>query len=66
MNRAVAIELVHLAAGLMLTLAIFRAGVWAYPQGADSLEPVGWVTMLAIVAMSVPEIAKAARKSRNR
>jgi hypothetical protein len=66
MTRAVAVELIHLAAGLMLTFAIFRGGMWAYPQGADSLEPVGWVTMLAIVAMSVPEVIKAARQSRNR
>ena len=65
MNRAVAIELLHLAAGLMLTFAIFRAGIWAYPQGTDSLVPVGWMTVLAVVAMSVPEVAKAARKSRN-
>jgi hypothetical protein len=65
MNRAVAIELLHLAAGLMLTLAIFRAGIWAYPQGADALVPVSWATMLAVLAMSVPEVAKAYRKPRD-
>ncbi|WBH16453.1 hypothetical protein [Sphingomonas radiodurans] len=65
MNRAVVIELLHLAAGLMLTLAIFRAAVWAYPQGAESLNPVGWATMLAVLAMSVPEVMKAAREPRN-
>jgi hypothetical protein len=65
MNRAVAVELLHLAAGMMLTLAIFRAGIWAYPQGANSLEPVGWATALAVLAMSVPELIKAARKPRN-
>lgn len=65
MNKAVAVELLHLAAGLALTLAIFRAGVWAYPQGEDSLDPVGWATMLAVFAMSVPEVVKAARKPRN-
>jgi hypothetical protein len=65
MNRAVLVELIHLAAGLMATQAIFRAGMWAYPQGAGSLESVSWVVMLAVLAMSVPEVMKAARKPRN-
>ena len=60
-GRALAVELLHLAAGLALTLAIFRAAVWAYPQGAASLAPIGWLTMAAVLVMSVPEIRKAWR-----
>lgn len=65
MVRAVMIEIVHLVLGLMATTAIFRAAIWSYPQGAGSLEPVGWAVMLAVLAMSVPELVKAARKTRN-
>jgi hypothetical protein len=65
MVRAVAVELIHLAAGLVATQAIFRAAIWSYPQGAGSLEPVSWAVMLAVLAMSVPELVKAARKARN-
>jgi hypothetical protein len=66
MIRAVAVELIHLAAGLMATHMVFRAAIWSYPQGADSLEPVSWAVMLAVLAMSVPPVMRAAaRKPRN-
>lgn len=65
MNRAVAAELLHLAAGLLLTLVLFRAAIWSYPQGAGSLEPVCLLTMLALLAMSVPALVRAARQPRN-
>ncbi len=65
MTRAVLVELLHLAAGLLLTFALFRAAIWSYPQGAGSLEPVSWATMLAVLAMSVPAVTKAARQPRN-
>ncbi len=65
MVRAVMIEIVHLVVGLVATAAIFRAAIWSYPQGTDSLEPVSWAVMLAVLAMSVPELMKAARKPRN-
>ena len=65
MNRAVVAELLHLAAGLLLTLALFRAAIWSYPQGAGSLEPVCLLTMLAMLAMSVPALIRAARQPRN-
>lgn len=65
MGRAVAVEVLHLVAALVATQAMFRAAIWSYPQGADSLEPVSWAVMLAVLAMSVPEMMKAARKPRN-
>lgn len=65
MNRAVVAELLHLAVGLLLTLALFRAAIWSYPQGAGSLEPVCLLTMLAMLAMSVPALIRAARQPRN-
>ncbi|ONF97661.1 hypothetical protein [Sphingomonas jeddahensis] len=65
MARAVAVELIHLVAGLLVTQVFFRAAIWSYPQGAGSIEPVRWAVMLAVLAMSVPELVKAARKPRN-
>ncbi|MDF2494084.1 hypothetical protein [Sphingomonas sp.] len=65
MTRAAAVELIYLAIGLVATQAVFRAAIWSYPQGAGSLEPVSWAVMLALLAMSVPALMKAARKPRN-
>lgn len=65
MNRAAAVELIYLAIALVATQAVFRAAIWSYPQGADSLEPVSWAVMLALLAMSVPAVMKAACKPRN-
>jgi hypothetical protein len=61
----VLLELLHLAAGLVATRAIFVAAAWAYPQGRDSLEPIGWLTMGAVFVMSVPELRKAWIADRN-
>lgn len=59
MNRAIVAELVHLVAGLLVTRLVFVAAEWAYPQGAESLEVVGWITMAAVLAMSVAELRNA-------
>jgi len=58
MNRAVILELLWLAAALTITALIFRAGAWSYPQGADTIRPIGWVTMAAVLAMSLYEMRR--------
>lgn len=59
MNRAFVAELIHLVAGLLATRLVFAAAEWSYPQGAESLEVVGWATMAAVLVMSLIELRKA-------
>jgi hypothetical protein len=55
----VLLELFHLLVGLMATKAVFAVAAWAYPPGRDTIEPIGWMTMGAVLAMSLPELRKA-------
>jgi hypothetical protein len=57
--RHILTEVIHLAAGLVVTRLVFVAAAWAYPQGREAIAPIGWLTMLAVLAMSVPELMKA-------
>lgn len=59
MGRRTLIELLHLAAGLGATAAVFAAGAWSYPVGARTVWAVGWVTMGAVLAMSVGPLRNA-------
>jgi len=53
------LEVLHLAAGVAAFTAMFAAAAWAYPQGYATIWNVGFVTMAAVVVMSVPEFGKA-------
>ncbi len=59
MNRAVILELLWLVAALAMTALIFWAGAWSYPQGAETIWPIGYATMAALLAMSLYEIRRA-------
>ena len=55
----VLLELLHLAAGLVATAAIFGAAAWAYPQGHATIWNIGFVTMAAVAGMSIPQFRDA-------
>ena len=51
--RRTAIELLHLAAGVVVTAAMFRAAAWAYPPADADFRWVGGATLAAVMAMGV-------------
>ena len=66
MGRRTFVELLHLAAGLGVTAAVFGAGAWSYPVGAATVQAVGWGTMLVVFGMSVGPLRQAWRADRAR
>ena len=64
MRRPALDELFHLAFGVVLTTALFRAAAWAYPIGAGTILTVGWGTTAVVVAMAVGPLVRAWRKGR--
>lgn len=64
MGRRTLAELLHLAAGLGVTAAVFRAAAWSYPVGRGTVRWVGWATMLVVLAMSIPPLRRARRVDR--
>ena len=63
MPRALAIEVAHLVIALGVTIALFWAAAWAYPQGRDTIWAVGWVTAGVVVILQIPPILRAGRKA---
>ena len=64
MGRASLTELFHLAFGMALTIALFRAAAWAYPIGAGTILGVGWGTTAVVLAMAVGPLVRAWRDER--
>ena len=64
MGRRTLVELLHLAAGLGVTAAVFAAGAWSYPVGAATVQAVGWATMLVVFGMGVAPLRRAWRADR--
>ncbi|WP_174296406.1 hypothetical protein [Sphingomonas bacterium] len=58
-------ELLHLAAGLTVTAAVFAAGAWSYPVGRGTVRGVGWGTMLVVLAMGIGPLRRAWRQDRS-
>ena len=61
MGRRTLAELLHLAAGLGVTAAVFAAGAWSYPVGRGTVRWVGWATMLVVMAMGIGPLLRARR-----
>lgn len=49
----VLVEILHVAAGLMMAVLIGWLTAWSYPPGRDDAWLVTYVAMVAIVAMGV-------------
>jgi fatty acid desaturase len=59
MGRRVAVELLHIAAGLLAAWAITAAAAWAYPLGRDVIWWCGAAAMAATVFMGVGPLRRA-------
>ena len=64
MNRAVAVEGLHMLTGLAVTAVIFAAAAWSYPQGAPTIWWIGVATMGIVLAMSLAALRRAANQDR--
>lgn len=60
------VEALHVLTALVATLAAFRAAMWAYPPGRDTIWTIGAITAAAILAMATPELWRAWRADRAR
>ena len=65
MGRPRATELLHLAAGLVLTAAIFASAARAYPIGRDTIHAVGWGAGAVVLAMGAGPVWRALRAANN-
>ncbi len=65
-GRRTLAELLHLAAGLGVTAAVFAAGAWSYPVGAATVRLIGWATMLVVLGMGVGPLRRAWLADRGR
>jgi hypothetical protein len=52
-------ELLHLAAGLALTVLIFRLAAWSYPLGRETIGLVGWGAAVVVLAMAIDPLRRA-------
>lgn len=66
MGRHVLTELLHLAAGLMVALAMTAAAAWAYPLGHDVIWGCGVFAMAATALMGVGPLRRAGARDRAR
>ena len=61
-----AIELLHVAAGLVAAVAMAWAAAWAYPLGRETIWWCGAAAMLATVLMGVGPLRRARAIDRRR
>ena len=52
-------EMLHLAAAVVTTAALFAGGAWGYPQGRATIWAIGYVTMAAVALLSLPALLRA-------
>ena len=60
----VAVELFHIAAGLVLALLLTAATAWAYPPGEAVIWWCGAGAMVATVLMGIGPLRRARREDR--
>jgi hypothetical protein len=58
-------EGLHLAAGLAVTVAVFRVAAWAYPFGGEVIDKVGWGTLALVLVMGAVPLRDAWRADRH-
>ena len=64
MTPRVTVELLHLAAGLVVTTALFAAAIWSYPQARGDFHLVGAATLVAVLVMGIGPVRRARRADR--
>ena len=64
MGRHTWIELLHLAAGLVATVAITWASAWSYPVGRRDIWAVGAVAFVVVVLMGIRPVREALVRDR--
>ncbi|WP_066476759.1 MULTISPECIES: hypothetical protein [unclassified Sphingomonas] len=64
MGRHTLVELLHIAAGLVATVAITWASAWSYPLGRNDIWLVGSVAFVVVLLMGVRPVREALAKDR--
>ena len=44
-------EFCYMVASAVVTWFVTWAAAWGYPQGADTIWPIGWLSIAAVVAL---------------
>lgn len=64
MGRHTLVELLHIAAGLVATVAITWASAWSYPLGRNDIWLVGSVAFVIVLMMGARPVREALAKDR--
>jgi hypothetical protein len=62
----IAVELLHIVAGLAAALAVTWVSAWAYPLGEKTIWTIGYVAMALTVLMGINPLRRAVRVTRGR
>jgi hypothetical protein len=62
----IAVELLHILAGLAAALAVTWVSAWAYPLGESTIWTIGGVAMVLTVLMGINPLRRAIRVTRRR